>query len=95
MLFGDVIDRKFHPDNNGSSLCSGNDPLRKGRWSQECDSTVRHDMFPYHMLHATATEYHCTHSPQPSGALGLVDVDEVGHHASLEQTALCLHSDLK
>lgn len=35
------------------------------------------------------------HSPQPPGALCLVDVDEVGHHASLQQTALCLHSDLE
>lgn len=36
-----------------------------------------------------------THSPQPPGALRLVDVDEVGHHAALEQTALGLHSDLE
>lgn len=55
-----VIDRKFYPDDNGCSLCCGNDT-----------------------------------SPQPSGALCLVDVDEVGHHAALEQTALRLHSDLE
>lgn len=36
-----------------------------------------------------------THSPQASGSLCLVDVDEVGHHAALEQTALRLHSDLE
>lgn len=35
------------------------------------------------------------HSPQPSGALRLVDVDEVGHHAALQQTALRLHPDLR
>lgn len=27
VLFRDVIDRKFHPDNNGCSLCCGNDAL--------------------------------------------------------------------
>lgn len=36
-----------------------------------------------------------SHSPQPPGPLGLVDVDEVGHHAALEQTALSLHPDLE
>lgn len=35
------------------------------------------------------------HSPQPPGALRLVDVDEVGHHAALQQTALRLHPDLR
>lgn len=35
------------------------------------------------------------HSPQPPGTLRLVDVDEVGHHASLQQTALRLHPDLR
>lgn len=60
MLLRDVVDRKFHPDHNGCSLCCGDDT-----------------------------------PPQPSGALGLVDVHEVGHHAALEQTALRLHSDLE
>lgn len=35
------------------------------------------------------------HSPQPSGALRLVDVDKVGHHAALQQAALCLHPYLR
>lgn len=35
------------------------------------------------------------HPPQPPGALGLVDVDEVGHHAALQEAALSLHPDLK
>lgn len=35
------------------------------------------------------------HSPQPPGAFRLVDVDEVGHHAALQQTALRLHPDLR
>lgn len=34
-------------------------------------------------------------SPQAAGALRLVDVDEVGHHAALKQTALRLHPDLE
>ncbi len=41
------------------------------------------------------TKASSTHSPQPSGALCLIDVDEVRHHAALKQTALRLHSDLK
>lgn len=41
------------------------------------------------------TKQPSTHSPQPPGALRLVDVDEVGHHAALKQTALRLHSDLE
>lgn len=36
-----------------------------------------------------------TYPPQAAGALCLVDVHEVGHHAALEQTALCLHADLR
>lgn len=36
-----------------------------------------------------------SHSPQPPGAFGLVDVDEVGHHAALQEAALSLHPDLK
>lgn len=36
-----------------------------------------------------------SYSPQPPGPLRLVDVDEVGHHAALEQTALSLHPDLE
>lgn len=35
------------------------------------------------------------HSPQSPGALRLVDVDEVGHHAALQQAALRLHPDLR
>lgn len=40
-------------------------------------------------------EKKAAHSPQPPGALRLVDVDEVGHHAALQQTALRLHPDLR
>lgn len=36
-----------------------------------------------------------SYSPQPLGPLCLVDVDKVGHHAALEQTALSLHPDLE
>lgn len=36
-----------------------------------------------------------SYSPQPPGPLCLVDVDEVGHHAALKQTALSLHPDLE
>ena len=36
-----------------------------------------------------------TYSPQPPGAFRLIDVDEVGDHAALQQAALGLHADLK
>lgn len=36
-----------------------------------------------------------SYSPQPPGPFCLVDVDEVGHHAALEQAALSLHPDLE
>lgn len=125
VLLCDVIDRKFHPHNDGCSLCCGNDALR-GRKMRNPSLTAyntrnasnyfaslrretnfnRRNTAPLWLQLTTAPgrfmkseirkiNQSSSYSPQPPGPLRLVDVDEVGHHAALEQTALSLHPDLE
>lgn len=48
-----------------------------------------------HAVHQFLLCVSLPHPPESPRALRLVDVDEVGHHAALEQTSLSLHADLE
>lgn len=56
--------------------------------------TERGMRFKVHSHEYATSLFSLPHPVESSRALRLVDVDEVGHHAALEQTALSLHANL-
>lgn len=87
MLLGDVIGWQLHSDHDGRSLGRQRDALTQ----KESEQRRREGVSRVRRCAADVLRY----LPQPPRALLLVDVDEVPHHAALDQTPLSLHSDLE